>query len=388
MSNSDKLIAELQSLIEINSHTYNSAGVSQVGEKIQEMLSGCELDWQRFPHRTGKYGDLFYARSKNWDSTLPHLALNGHLDTVFKNHDQFDIRAEGGKLYGPGAVDMKGGLLVIVEALRRLQSKNLLSNISLILTADEEIQETDSFPIMADLIKGADYLLVFEGDGSRESEPDYRRKSLVVQRKGFVYSKLIAKATGGHSGVKTDPSERHSAVHELIQQGARILELADFPKQTTVNLGIFKGGIAVNALATDAELHFDARVINNDEFSRITKAYDALSEKKFDEQVELDYQRVAAVPPMPYTKLNTNFFIEAKKAASTIGVELSEEFRGGGSDANRLCPHNEQMAVLDNFGPVGFGEHSSGEFVYIGSLEPNIKLAEAVIKQILKKNNI
>lgn len=385
MKTVESLTQELVSLVEINSHTYNPQGVNEVGEKIQELLKDCELEWQRFPQAASKYGDLFYARSKNWDRKLPHLALCGHLDTVFKDHTAFNIRVAEGKLFGPGAADMKGGLMVMVETVRRLQASGSLTNLTLILTADEEVQETNAYPVLADLVKEVDYLMVFEGDGSGKPEPNPKHKSLVVERKGFIYSKLVAKAEGGHSGVKGIEGERHSAVHELVLQGAKILQLADFTRQTTVNLGIIKGGMAVNALAVEAELHFDARVVSMTEFARMTEAYDALPQTKFDPAVELHYERVCSVTPLPYSATTRQFFAQAKAAATKLGVELSEEFRGGGSDANRLCPHNENMAVLDNFGPAGGGEHTTDEFLYLNTLEPNIEFTQAVVHELLGK---
>lgn len=378
--NLETLTKELLRLVNIHSYTLNSTEVNAVGEAYQALLTVANLNWEQHIPKDKGFGNLLVARSQLQDTKLPQIVLTGHLDTVYPEHHQQNIRIEDRKLYGPGTIDMKAGLIVMMAVVKELAASNNLKNLTLILTPDEEQMQVERFPVMTELLRNSTHLMVYEGGPPYEN---FSTKKLVVQRKGYLAYQLKAKASGGHSGMLTSPHERHSAIHELIQQSTKIMNAANYELGTSSNIGTISGGTATNALAQSANIHFDARVVNQTEFMRMQNLYESLASSPFDSEVSLEAQCESAVFPLAHSSANQAFFELAQASGHKLGFTISPEFRGGGSDANRFIYHNPQLAVLDNLGPTGEGDHTEEEFVYLDSLLPSIRLSIGIIKSLL-----
>ncbi len=329
----------LEKIVRIDSYSFNIEGNRAVQEVCLDYL-GQELieasfEVQYLANTQGKFAPALYLEPKNVSAPGKKVLLVGHTDIVFPNFSDFDIRIEGNKFYGPGTIDMKSGIAVMLEAVRELYVKlGKLENISILLVAEEE-QGTriDSYTGFVEIAQDHQVALVYEAAGGMLEEPDYSKKTAVVSRKGIIVSRMSAKAAGGHSGVLREKRQRHSAIHELLGVGSRIVAAADYEKDTTTNVGVFKGGQAFNAIAQEAVIDFDARVLDSSEFERMRKLYASLSDQKIDPEVDLTYEEIAAVMPLPYSAQNKALFERAAIVASEIGIELTEEHRGGGSDA-------------------------------------------------------
>lgn len=137
----EQLANKLLGLVQINSFTNNVEGVNSVGECIKELLNDIPLSWESFSaegKNATNFGKMLFAKSQNWNDTKPKIFLCGHMDTVFNNHEGFNIRVEDDIVYGPGTMDMKGGLLVMIEVIRELYKRNKLENVALLFMPEEE----------------------------------------------------------------------------------------------------------------------------------------------------------------------------------------------------------------------------------------------------------
>lgn len=379
----DKLVIEkLIELLKIDSYAQKKANILLAQSFVKEYLSSIPITWETIESTNPDLAPILLGKSTIWDNNKPTITLSGHLDIVFPNIDDFEIRVEADKLYGPGAVDMKAGVLVILEVVKVLNTQEELSNIQILLTSDEEQYQTRYYPQLEKIALSTNYLLVYEGAGSLVQEPNFQEKGLVIKRKGILGYKLSAKAGGGHSGGLAKEEERHSAVHELIKQSEKILSLADFTKGTTINIGKFNGGRALNILAEEAEIQFDARIVSADEFRRIKGALSELT--PFDPQVRIHLEQLLEGSPVEATQPNLELFELAKIAGNKIGIQIGIEDKSGASDMNRLVGFNPMMASIDYLGPSGGGEHSSGEFLYLNSFDPCVKLSVELISSILR----
>lgn len=379
----DKLVLEkLIELLKIDSYAQKKANLLSAQGFVREYLASIPITWEIIKSTNPELAPTLLGKCTIWDNNKPTITLSGHLDIVFPNIKDFDIRVEDEKLYGPGAVDMKAGVLVILEVVKVLNTQGELSNIQILLTSDEEQYQTRYYPQLENIALSTDYLLVYEGAGSLVREPNFQKKDLVIKRKGILGYKLSAKAGGGHSGGLAKEEERHSAVHELIKQSEKILLLADFTKGTTINIGQFNGGKALNILAEEAEIQFDARIASSDEFRRIKGALSELT--SFDPQVRIDLEQLLEGPPVEATQLNIELFELTKNVGNNIGIQIGIEEKSGASDMNRLVGFNPKMASIDYLGPSGGGEHSSGEFLYLNSFEPCVKLSVELIGSLLR----
>jgi len=380
----------LEKIVRIDSYSFKKKENRQVlglcleylgEEMVQEVF---ELRWLKNPD--GKYADALYLKAKQTDADKPRVLLMGHSDIVFPNFADFDIRIKGDKFYGPGTIDMKSGIAVMLEAVKELyKQQGPLQNISIVIVAEEE-QGTriENYPELEAIAKDTDIALVYEASGDVSQEPiDFFKKPAVVSRKGIIIGRLRAKAQGGHSGVLKTRQQRHSAIDELIFQAGKIQAAADYEVGTTTNVGVFKGGQAFNAIAQEAMIEFDARVQDIAEFDRLLALYKALPESKADIEVELELEIIAAVKPLPYSEANKALFERAKKVAHEAGIDLYEEHRGGGSDANRIIGVNPELAILDSMGPVGAFEHTTGEFLYLSSLPIASMLSQKLLQNLI-----
>jgi glutamate carboxypeptidase len=257
-----------------------------------------------------------------------------------------------------------------------------------LITTDEEAGAPhNTFPQFSEIVADYDIGLVFEPDGSVEKKPiNYDVKNLVVSRKGLLVGKLSANAKGGHSGALTEKVRRHSAIHELIYQAGKIKSLTDYETESTTNIGKFDADGEFNILAETAVIEFDARMKTLAEYERLINRFQVLDQDKEDKAVDLRYELSFDAVPVEFTDANKKILrIAQEKVGPKLGVKVEPEHRGGGSDMSRFFYYNRDLAMLDNLGPIGSGEHTVNEFVYLDSLEPNIKFATTLIP-ILQEN--
>ena len=367
---------KLHILVQINSHTENTAGVNEVGDTVAEWIPFMSREIFRGETR----GDLNYFTSESKGNT-PRILLCGHGDTVHRPELHFPVRFEDDKMYGPGVSDMKGGLAVIVETLIRLYHENDLVNIDFLLIPDEELGSTEHAKLLEDIYARYDYTLVYEGSGFGDVPYTPRRRTVVVERKGAGAARFTITAPGGHSGVLVKKEDRISAVEEGARKVLAISECADYAKGTTTNVGKISGGTAVNAIAEGCTLEADYRIKTAEERKRIRRAYEDLGKRYFIDGTKTAVEWLYDMPPMQQTKETIKFADVVRSAGRSVGIDVQFERRGGGSDANRIGRFVER--VLDGFGPQGGGDHTVGEYIYISSLEPSLFLSVEVLKKII-----
>jgi len=375
----------LESLIEfikIDSYAFKKREVMKAQKFVKEYLSGIEIDWVEYPSTDSELASILVGKSKRWDKDKPEITLTGHIDIVYPDIKDFKIEVSGGKLFGPGTADMKAGVMVILETVKSLDKTGNFENISLLFTSEEEHFRTSAYPDFPEIAKGINNLLVYEGEGSIDELPDLKEKLLVTKRKGILAYNLKATGPGGHSGVLSKKEERHSAIHELISQADQIRNLANYEEGTTINIGIFKGGQALNMLAPEAEIVFDARLETVSEYDRIKKAVESIT--PFDSKMKFDLNLLVSGFPVEETSQNKNLYSLAKDVGKEIGMNIGFVHKGGASDMNRLTAFNTKMAALDYLGPGGGGEHTKDEFLFLDTFDPSLKLSIALISKLQK----
>ena len=156
-------IDDLKKVVEVNSYTNNKEGVNLVGEIFDEWLQA--LGFEVTIYKRDTIGDHRYYQSLHVNNA-PKLLLLGHIDTVFPP-GKFEYFTEDDEwVYGPGVCDMKGGNIVLLEALRQLTCKGLkIQNIDILFVSDEETGSDDSKYLTAELSRKYDYCFVYEAAG-------------------------------------------------------------------------------------------------------------------------------------------------------------------------------------------------------------------------------
>lgn len=380
-----EVLEKLIEFIKIDTYAYKKENILEAHAFIKKYLDKQPIKWNQYPSEDKALAPFLVGKSLAWDEKKPTISLVGHVDIVYPDISKFKIELTGTRLLGAGSADMKGGVMVILETVKELAKADKFSNINIVLTSDEEQYRTEAYPDLGVYAKESDFVLVYEGPGSFEIEPDHKIKKIVTSRKGVLFYKLKAVGPGGHSGVLSQKEDRHSAIHELLAQSTDLLNQADDEKGTTINVGTIQGGQAVNILAPEAEIGFDVRMNSVKEFERIERKIAVL--EPHDKLITLETNRVVFGSPVEETEVNKNLFRLAKKAGVKIGLEIIKETRSGASDMNRFAYFDKSTAMIDFLGPSGGGEHTKNEFLYLESFDPSLNLSAGLIKEIQSKDS-
>ena len=369
----------LITLVNQNSFTQNKKGVDVVGNIVRKELSFMNI--RRYAHKT--FGDLLVFSSKKNDPKRPMILLSGHSDTVHSPSSDIKTIRKGNTLYGAGTDDMKGGLVVIIEILKSLNTLGKLSNVTFTLTPDEEMSSNAHKNTLAKIYKKQDFALVYEGSKTfYNNKYSTKKRSVVIGRKGFGGAEFEIKAPGGHSGVIREKSRRISAIQEAANKVIQIEALANYAKGTTTNPGVISGGTVLNAIAQNCKIVADYRVMTGEERIRIRKDYENLAKKNFIKGTSTKLNWLYDIPPMQTTKEIKRFGDLAVKIGRSLGMKIELEQRGGGSDANQIAQFG--AAVIDGLGPQGGRDHSIEEFLFIDSIKPSVDLSLKIIGELSK----
>jgi glutamate carboxypeptidase len=310
------------------------------------------------PLRGERMGDHLYARPELRPRGAPYQLLVGHMDTVWPvgTLATMPVRRDGDLLYGPGVVDMKGGLVVMVLALQALAAHALQPAATpvVLVTSDEELGSVESLPWLHRLSRGAARALVLEA-------PLGQGGWLKTARKGTGWFRVVVRGRAAHAGV--EPGRGRSAILELSHQIQRLFELNDLEAGVTVNVGTIDGGLRPNVVAPEASALVDVRVPTAAAGERLEEAIRALEPVTPDVTIEIEGR--LARPPLERTPRNRALWRVAQTAAGRLGLPLEEASVGGASDGNYTSLHT---ATLDGLGAVGAGAHAPDERIVVSSL--------------------
>lgn len=303
----------------------------------------------------GATGGHLYARPERRESGGPCQLLVGHTDTVWPmgTLETMPVKVEGTRLYGPGTLDMKGGLTQIVFALRALAELGLRPSVApvVFVNSDEEIGSPDSRPLVRRLARSVCRAFVLEPALGITGK-------VKTARKGVGRFEIVIKGRSAHAGL--EPEAGASAILELSHVVQSLHRLNDPENGVTVNVGVIDGGVRPNVVAARARAEVDARVRTTEDGRRLEERILGLAPVV--PGVTLEIQGGIVVPPLERTERNLALWETARRAGRELGLELDHALAGGGSDGNTT---SQFTATLDGLGCVGDGAHADHEHVEI-----------------------
>lgn len=358
----------LKRLVETESPSREKAAVDRVGAIVAEEARKLGAQVEIITNK--ETGDHVLARFQpSTSSLLPSILLLCHLDTVFPLGilEKMPYRESDGKIFGPGTLDMKGGIVIALAAIEEAQASGLKRAVTLLCTSDEEIGSRTSREHIERLAKESGLVLVLEGglvDGS-----------LKTWRKGVGQFRVRVHGRAAHAG--GDHEKGRNAIEEMAHQVLAIQRLTDYSKQTTLNVGVIRGGTVSNVVPEEAVIQVDVRVMQPGEWERLEEEMKKLRPALDGTSIEVSGGLNR--PPMPFDETMRTTFEKAKFLAAQIGMELTAGGTGGASDANFVAPLG--IPVLDGLGTVGEGYHSQREYIFVDSLEERAKLIAALLRE-------
>jgi glutamate carboxypeptidase len=296
-----------------------------------------------------------------------------HMDTVWAVGEikKRPFRVDGENAYGPGAYDMKAGIVQTYFALKALNDLGLTprKRVVVILNTDEEVGSPTSRPIIEAEARKSTHALVLE-----PSVPPLG--AIKTFRKGVGMFRITITGKAAHAGA--DPEKGISAIGEMAHQVLKLHAMNDFKTGTTVNVGVVSGGTRSNVVAAEARAEVDIRVTTQAEGERLVK--EILNLRPQIEGAKISVAGGMNRPPMERTPKIVETYHFAKKLAAELGFELHESGTGGGSDGNFTAAIG--TPTLDGLGALGGGGHADNEYVIIKHMPERAALLARLLETL------
>ncbi len=365
----DEIVSTIRELVEIESPSDNKAAVDRIAEVVAQKFS--QLGGGVRIHQAKNFGNHLQVNFGGKPGK-PVLLL-GHYDTVYPlgTLAAMPCRANGDKLAGPGVLDMKSGIALMLHAIAALQQwhSGLPRPVTLLLVSDEEVGSDSSRAITESLARKAAAVLVLE--------PSYGFQGAVkTARKGV--GEYLVKVTGKASHAGLDFQKGVNAILELARQIERISSFTEIKKGLTVNVGIVSGGSRTNVVPAEAAAQVDVRIARMKDAAGIDKKMRSL--RPFNRKCKIEIAGGINRPPMERTAGVAALYAQAKAIAHDLGWKLGEAAVGGGSDGNFTAGLG--IPTLDGLGAVGDGAHAPYEHILISELPRRAALLAGLIEAV------
>jgi glutamate carboxypeptidase len=356
----------LRQLVEIESPSTEKAATDRMGRFVAGLAREAGAAVTVVPQE--RWGDHVLAR---WGEGDGGFLLLCHMDTVLPlgTLAERPWRVAGGKAFGPGSLDEKAGLVIVLTALRGLRELGLAPDrpVTVLFNSDEEVGSRSSRPLIEAQAARAGVVLCVE--------PALPDGSLKVWRKGTALYVISALGRAAHAGA--DHEEGINAIEELAHQVLRLQGMTDYETGTTVNVGWVQGGTRTNVVPERAKVRVDVRVRTMAEAQRIAAAIEGLQPVL--PGARLTVKGGLSRPPMEESPVTLEPFRRAREIGASLGLALTAGGTGGASDANFTAALG--VPTLDGLGAVGYGSHSPDEHVLISSLPERAALMAALLSR-------
>jgi glutamate carboxypeptidase len=302
------------------------------------------------------------------------VLLLGHYDTVYPlgTLTTMPCRVVDNMLTGPGVLDMKSGIALMLHALAALQDwhkERLPRPVTVLLVSDEEVGSDSSLAITGSLAKKAAAVLVLE--------PSYGLQGAVkTARKGV--GEYLVKVTGKASHAGLDFQKGVNAILELAHQIEKVSSFTDLKKGLTINVGVVRGGSRTNIVPAEAAAQVDVRIARLKDGAGIDKKMRSL--RPYNRKCKIEVTGGISRPPMERTAGVAALYTQAAAIARELGWKLREAAVGGGSDGNFTASLG--IPTLDGLGGVGDGAHAPHEHILISELPRRAALLAGLIEAV------
>ena len=363
------LAALLESWSLINSGSGHLAGLARMRAALRtEFTRAFPAALVEEPELVGTTARALRLRLR--PSAPRQILLNGHYDTVYEAADpfQFCTRPDADTLRGPGVADMKGGIVVMLAALRAFEQLPNAAALGweILLTPDEETGSHGSAPLFVEAAARHTFALVFE--------PARPTGAIVRSRKGTGSFTATCHGRAAHAAQVPNPGRNAIlALAEFLLAAAKIP--AELPG-VLVNVGNIRGGgAATNVVPDFAASELDVRITRiADREPLLARLHDLAAVISARDGFRLELTGNFNRPPKECGPTEESAFVAWQQAARDLGLAPPDWVHsGGGSDGNLLFAAG--LANLDAVGPLGDHLHSDRECVVISSLANRAQIA-------------
>ena len=357
-----------QEVVNIESGSGNKAGVDAVAERFRQVIEQAggaarviEMD---------NAGNMLVGEFTGAKQAAG-VAFMGHMDTVFPDGTvaMRPFTITDGKAYGPGVLDMKGGIVAFLYAIKALKAAGYAARpLKIVLAGDEEIAHANSDAAERFMQETQGCIAAFN------CETGFMDDGIVTGRKGTAVFTFEVKGISVHAG--NEPENGRSAILEMAHKVIDIQKLTDFTVGITYNVGVISGGIVPNAVPDYAKIKVDVRYIDPAQLTGIQAAMQKVADTVYVEGTSTHVTMEPGIAPMQTTEGVKKLFEIVKKTYLENGWgNPYEKFVGGGSDSAYSVIAG--VPTVCAMGVKGGRNHSAQEFAVVDTLFERAKLLAA-----------
>jgi glutamate carboxypeptidase len=369
-SQKEPMLALLRTLVDIDSGSYDKAGVDAVGERLRAFLAAHDVTSSALAN--DNLGDAIRAEVGAGRGTNAPVLLLGHRDTVFPAGEaaRRPFRIVDGHGLGPGCGDMKAGVVInafVLAALARFTAAP--SPVVALFTADEEIGSPSSKALIKESARTA--RAVFN------SEPGRPGGGVVTGRKGGKFMRINVFGKAAHAG--NNLSDGISAIEELARKIVKLHALTDLANGISCNIGTIAGGQTVNTVAPYATAELDLRFIDSEQGEHTLAEIEAIVAQANVPGARGSLEITGEFEPMVASDASRRLFEHYAACARSLGQTVESVFAGGCADSGFAA--SVGAPTLCAVGPIGGRAHSPEEYLDVGSVVPRAQaLALAIMR--------
>ena len=358
----------------IESPTIDKAAVDKVGKYFINLAKN--LDWDVEVFEQPVSGNVVCI-TMNTNSKEQPISISGHLDTVHSigSFGYPAVKIKNGKIYGPGVMDCKGGVVAGVLAMHALKESGFTDRpVLLLLQTDEEcgsrLSNKATINYICEKAKNSVAFLNLEG------HEDYFNGKACLERKGILSYKFIVKGKETHSSYCAD-----EGANAIVEAAYKIIELEKIKDSNgiTCNCGVINGGTVANTVAGECEFRLDVRFANEEQEEWIKNYVQKIAETVYVKGCTCSVEQVSFRVAMELCDRNVELLNKINLIFKENGLStLSIGKRRGGSDAADVTAYG--IPCIDSLGVKGERAHSVEEQSDLKSLKESAKRIASIIR--------
>jgi len=358
------MISCIRALVECESPSNDPAAIG----KFAKLFGGILSDIARVQIYPGQHVrcEMLLPGSKKDGQIL----AQGHSDTVWPlgTLKTMPFRQARGRLWGPGVLDMKAGLVFFVFAMRILRELDIpvRRRVVLLVNSDEEVGSPSSRLLTERIARQSTAVLVLEPGTGLDGK-------LKTARKGVGDYRITVRGRAAHAGL--DFEKGANAVVEMARQIERIATFTRLDRGITVSPGVIQGGTRSNVVPAECHVDIDIRAPRAVDARRLERRFASL--KPFDKRCTIDVTGGLNRPPMERSAGVRRLFQTARILGAELGVTIEESSSGGGSDGNFTAALG--IPTLDGLGAVGEGAHAPHESILVNRIADRTALLAKLV---------
>lgn len=376
------LIDTLRSMVMIESGSSDTEGLAKMAALIEERLKALGATVERRKTVRGAGADIVIGTLEG--SGHRKLMLMGHMDTVYERGilATQPYKIVGERIYGPGIADDKGGIAVILHALKILKDAGWkdFARLTVLINPDEEVGSIGSGEIISEIADQHDVVLSCE---PTVAAPAAKNDGLLLGASGTATGKMEVKGRASHAGAA--PQLGRNALIELAHQLVQTREVAKSVPGTQLNWTTAQAGTVRNQIPEHAVAGADIRVTVKDGVQRLKAALEEKVKDKLVPDTEVTISIEVGRPPFVATDRGRRLAMEGKEIYAELGRTLDiVEMTGGATDAS-YASRSGKAVVVESFGLAGLGYHARDEYVDAGSIVPRLYLMTRMLTELGKR---